>query len=203
MHILERTEHIDRMMNNEQYKEDYKKYLSPCLRGKPCIKLSSTTCDKIATLSKEIIKAKVSESHHRCDNHQEFKRFYTGLLGEAALEKLFHTEIVDYNVGPSSYFNVADLSKQGLNIGIKTSEKWNFPVIHKYVKRPEIINVKKDDNTIICLGLATVEVLQQYQSDDYILSPYLKARGTKTCFYGFDKLITIRNLDELRKWSSV
>ena len=188
-------------MNDTQYKEDYKKYLAPSLKGKPCIKLNKETCDKIAKLAKEIIKVKTQESHHICDNNQEFKRFYTGLLGEVALEKLLHTEIVDYNVGPSSYFNVADLNKQGLNIGVKTAEKWKFPVIHKHVERPEIINVKKDDNTIICLGLATVEVLKRYQSTIYILSPYLRARGTKTCFYGFDKLIPIRRLEDLKQYN--
>ena len=189
-------------MNDAQYKEDYKKYLAPCLKGKPYIQLEKEVCDKIAYLAKEIIKAKTSENHHICDNNQEFKRFYTGLLGEAALEKLLNIEIVDYNVGPSSYFNVADLSKQGFNIGVKTVEKWKFPVVHKHVERPEIINIKKDDNTIICLGLATIEVLKRYQSSIYILSPYLRARGTKTCFYGFDKLIPIKKLEDLVQWSS-
>ena len=190
-------------MNEEQYKKDYKKYLSPCLKGEPCIKLDKGTCDKITKLAEDIVKAKISENHHIYDNNQEFKRFYTGLLGEAALEKLLNTKIVDYNVGLSNYFNVADLNKQGLNIGIKTSEKWKFPVIHKHVERPEIINIKKDDSTIICLGLATVEVLKRYQSSIYILSPKLKERGTKACFYGFDKLIPIKKLEDLKQWSFV
>ena len=47
----------------------------------------------------------------------------------------------------------------------------------------------------IC-GLATVEVLNKYQSLDLILSPSLRKRGTKTGFYGFHKLIKPDNVRE-------
>lgn len=184
-------------MQEEWYKEEYRKYVVPYAKGKPYIEVDKEIRDKIIDLTQRIIIAKSIEEHHKHDNKQEFKRFYTGLLGEAALEKLFGIDIIDYSVGSSNYFNIADFHKQGLNIGIKTVEIWKFPIIHKHVKRPEIINVRRDDKTVVCFGLATIEVLKKYQNDNYILSPLLKARGTKTGFYGFSELIPINSYEEL------
>lgn len=186
-------------MDEKWYKEEYKKYVVPYATGKPYIEVDKQVRDKIIDLAQRIVRAKLSEKHHKFDNKQEFKRFYTGLLGEAALEKMFSIDIIDYQVGSSNYFNTADLHKQNIDIGIKTVELWKFPIIHKIVKRPEIINVRKDEKTVVCFGLATIDVLKKYQNDNYILSPFLKARGTKTGFYGFSELIPINSYDELVK----
>ncbi|MBR1424964.1 hypothetical protein IJ579_05325 [bacterium] len=186
-------------MDNTQYKNDYKKYVVPFAEGKLRITVDENTIASITDLANSIIKAKASEYHHKIDNGQEFKRFYTGLLGEAAMEKLLGIDIIDYSVGKSNYYNIADLSKQGLNIGVKTVELWKFPVIHKHVVRPEIINVRRDDTTIVCFGYAPISALKKYQNDNYILSPLLRMRGTKTCFWGFNELIPFNSLDELIK----
>lgn len=39
--------------------------------------------------------------------------------------------------------------------------------------------------------MATSNVLNNYQDDDLILDPNLRARGTKTGFYGFEQLVPI------------
>jgi hypothetical protein len=145
-----------------------------------------------------LIKEKQKETHHQIDKYQEYKRFYTGLLGEAALEELLNINIIDWEIGDSRNYNKADLSKQNLNIGIKTVEYGKFPIIHKNSIRPEIINVKINDTDIFICGLASIKVLLEYQEEHLILSPFLKEKGTKTGFYGFNKLIKFNNLNELK-----
>lgn len=184
-------------MNNIEYRRDYYKYVVPYANNKPRIVLSDNKIKAINTLATNIVSAKTFEDHHIVDHFNEQKRFTTGLLGEAAMEQLLGIEIVDYSVGNSNFFNVADLSKLGYNIGIKTVELWKFPIIHKSVKRPEIINVLRDGNSVICFGYASKRVLEQFQNDDYILSPSLRSRGTKTGFYGFSELIPITCLDDI------
>lgn len=152
--------------------------------------------DKFAT---EVVKTKTTESHHIIDNGQEHKRFYTGMMGECALEQLFGIQFIDWTIGESSYYNVADLRAIGFNVGIKTVEMHKFPIIHKNSKRPEIICIKRTDDTVIVCGLAMPEVLNKYQNDELIMSPKLRARGTKTGFYGFAELIPIHSLDDLKE----
>lgn len=184
-------------VNNSEYRQHYLKYVAPFAENRPRIILSDTKREKINNLAKRIIAAKVSESHHKIDSFNELKRFTTGLLGESAMEELLGVEIVDFSVGDSSVFNIADLNKLGYDIGIKTVEVWKFPIIHKNVKRPEIINVLRDEKTVVCFGYASKRVLEAFQSDVYILSPSLRARGTKTGFYGFQHLIPITCLDDV------
>lgn len=184
-------------MNNDQYRRDYLELVAPYAKNKPRITIDQRKLEAIDDLARKIAIAKSAEAHHKVDKFHELKRFTTGLLGEAALEQLLNVDIVDYSVGNSNIFNIADLSKLGLDIGIKTVEIWKFPIIHKLVKRPEIINILRDSNTIVCFGYATKEVLRNYQSDEYILSPNLKSRGTKTGFYGFSELITVNSLADV------
>jgi hypothetical protein len=49
----------------------------------------------------------------------------------------------------------------------------------------------------IC-GVATVDVLNKYQSIELIKNSKLKARGTKTGFYGFNKLKKFSTLEDLK-----
>jgi hypothetical protein len=161
------------------------------------VKLSPETLNKIDIFTKAVIKAKSMEGHHIIDNGQEYKRFYTGMMGECAVEQLLGVPFVDWDIGNSNEFNHADLTKLGLKVGIKTVEMHKFPIIHKKSYKPEIICIKRTDDTVIICGLATTSVLNTYQDDDLILSPKLRARGTKTGFYGFDKLIPIHSYEDL------
>ena len=121
------------------------------------------------------------------------------MLGEIGLEVLLGEEFMDWSIGYSREFAVPDLKKLGMNIGIKTVENGKFPLIFKKPTYPEIINLKTQSDVIIVLGLATVDVLKEYQDTKYVKSPNVLRKGTKTGFYGFDKLIRFRSLDELQK----
>ena len=140
---------------------------------------------------------KKEEQHHISDPYNEAKRWRTGMGGELALEKFIGKVFVDLSIGNSNDYHVPDLSKLGLKVGIKTVELGKYPVIFKRSNKPEIIILKLDTNRYCILGLATVDVLAKYQDDDQILSPSLKARGTKTGFVGLYKLKRFKNFEEL------
>lgn len=174
------------------FKEEFDK--SPM---KVKITLSEEVETKLKAFIKEVIEAKQTEEHHKVDNGQEAKRWYTGFAGESALEKYLDAEYVDLTVGNSKQYHVSDLSKLGLDIGVKTVESGKFPIIFKKSYSPQIIVVKDNTDLYIC-GMATVNTLNKYQSDELILSPALKARGTKTGFYGFEYLEPFDNIADLR-----
>lgn len=151
---------------------------------------------KINEIVNIVVPAKKTETHHIIDGNHEYKRFTTGYFGEMAIEKLLNIKFVRYSSGHSNEYHNPDIS--GLNIGVKTVEYGKFPIIFKKSTTPEIICIK-DDNTVYICGLATVDVLLKYQSDDLVLSPLLKSRGTKTAFWGFDFLKQFKTLDDLKK----
>jgi len=144
-----------------------------------------------------VVPAKKNESHHIVDGKNEIKRFTTGYYGERAVEKLLGIDFIRYSSGHSNDYNNSDI--QDLNIGVKTVEYGKFPIIFKNNKEPQIICVKYDKNTVYICGLATPDILNKYQSDEFILSPLLKSRGTKTGFYGFKFLKFFKNLEELKQ----
>ena len=55
--------------------------------------------DKVLGLAMQIASHKINEQHHMKDNNNEIKRFFTGLIGEMAVEKLFNISIIDWSVG--------------------------------------------------------------------------------------------------------
>ena len=143
---------------------------------------------KIHEFAERIVEAKRAESHHQVDYGHEYKRFVTGLMGEAAVEELLNTNIIEWDIGDSTKYNHPDIKKSG--VGIKTVERNKFPVIPKRNTYSQIICIlseKRKDVVFVC-GLATPSVLNRFQSDTLILSQNLLSRGTKTGFYGFKYL---------------
>ncbi len=154
---------------------------------------------KVNNFVSKIIRRKILEEGYAIDNGQMETRYRTGFTGEAALEEMLGVELIDWSVGDSQYYDVPDLKNIGLDVGIKTVEYGKFPVIHRRFLRPEIINIKMTDNTVYVCGLASVEVLQEYQDDELILSPKLREKGTKTGFFGFHALKQFCDTNDLQK----
>lgn len=155
---------------------------------------------KIEQFAKKIAEAKSKEIHHKKDSYNEIKRFTTGLMGEAALEKLLGIDIIDWSIGSSNRYHVPDIP--GYKVGIKTVERDKFPIIFKENYYPQIFCIRNKirKNLVFICGLATCDVLNTYQDDSLIIDPRLRARNTKTGFYGFDKLIPIHSLDDLAEY---
>jgi hypothetical protein len=159
------------------------------------IEVTNENIRKITKFLEKLLPAKINE--HGKDNKHEYKRFYTGILGEVAIEQFLNIEFIDWTVGKSSLYSRPDLEKVGLNIGIKTVEYGKFPLIHKRSTKPEIINIKTSDKTILICGYATKKVLNKFQDDKMVLSPNVD-KSIKTCFYGFHKLKKFNNLFDLK-----
>ena len=174
--------------------------IAKCKNNMHYITLTDEELAKIDTFAREKSKAKLLESHHQTDGGQEYTRNYTGMMGEVALEKFFGVPFVDWTIGTSSKYNVADLRPLGYNVGIKTVEMGKFPLVRKDAYRPEIMCIKKDERTIIFCGLATTEVLINNQDDRFVKSPNALRRGEKSAFTGFDKLIKIDSLSDLNAY---
>lgn len=155
------------------------------------------TESRLENLVAQVVATKATEPHHQKDPRKEAKRFMTGFMGEAALEQLLGISIIDWTVGDSSHYHKPDIP--GYRIGIKTVERGKYPIIFKHNTYPQIICVKNLDvpHLVYVCGIASPEVLNRYQDDSLILSPYLRARGTKTGFYGFNQLIPLRSLADL------
>ena len=177
-------------MENINYDDCVRKYSPTFVK----IILNNTKVETVKNFVKKVIQKKTNESHHVIDSGMEEKRWTTGFLGEAAVEKFLDTEFIDFSVGSSNKYHVSDLKKIGYDCGVKTVEKEKFPVIFRKSYKPEIIVVKQSDRVFYICGLATVNVLNEHQSLNLILSPSLRKRGTKTGFYGFHKLITPDNI---------
>jgi hypothetical protein len=161
------------------------------------VKLLDT--NRLDRFIKDVIAKKKSESHHKADPYNEAYRWRTGMGGEMALEQYLCKSFVDFSIGDSEDYHVPDLSKLGLNVGIKTVEHGKYPVIFKRSERPEIIILRLSDDTFGILGLVTPEDLNKHQNDEEILSPALRARGTKTAFVGLHTITPFRDFDELTK----
>ena len=175
----------------------FKDCISPIENSVVKITVDSDYQKKIADFVTDLIQHKASEKQHKVDNNKEFKRFFTGYLGEAALEKLFGIKIIDWTIGDSAIYHVPDIP--GYSTGIKTVEYGKFPVIFKNNFYSQIICVTGPETkglVYIC-GLATKEVLNKYQDIDLILDPNLRKRGTKTGFYGFDHLLPVRSIEDI------
>lgn len=163
---------------------------------------------KIKKFCKDVVQAKEGEKIHNIDSNNRYQRFYSGTLGEAAIEELLGVKIIDWNVGKSRLFNVADLRPIGLDIGIKTVKMRDnsFPQINflyredgsKYVRRPEIINIRVNDNTIRIMGLASRELLEVNIDERLSYGDVRKKERPKCGFYKFDELQRFNSLEELR-----
>lgn len=176
----------------------YEEYVIPHRKKFKMITITESEEFKVKQFSKAVFDEKKKEAHHQRDPRQRTKRFTTGMLGEVAIEKFIRTSFVDWEIGPSTQYNVPDLKKIGLNVGIKTVETGKFPIIHKKAYRPEIIVIRGTKNRMVVCGLATVDVLNTYQSDELILDNNLRREGKKTGFYGFSHLIPFKSIDELK-----
>lgn len=188
------------MTNVGRMNYSYSEYVRTYLKNYNKIKIDQSVVDRIQRLSVEIVEAKYCERHHLTDNQNEIKRFTTGYLGEAAIEQLLGINIIDWTIGDSTIYHKPDIP--GYNIGVKTVDCGKFPIIFKKNYYPQIICIKSKvkANTIFICGLAKAEILNKYQDDDLILDANLRARGTKTGFYGFKYLNQTHLIKDIYKY---
>jgi len=178
-------------------KRSYEEYVTKYSDSFVRVGVNPEYVSRINNFVTELIEAKAIEEHHQRDNRSEVKRFTTGFVGEAAIEKLLGIDVIDWTIGYSGLFHHPDIP--GYKIGVKTVEYGKFPVIFKENPYPQIICIKSTqyNNLIFVCGIATPEILNTYQDIDLIVDPKLRARGTKTGFYGFEHLLPLSSINDL------
>lgn len=178
---------------------NYENYVKPYSSNFHLINLEQDKVKLIDDFVKKMRVKKKEEYHHLIDNDDFYQRFYTGMLGEIALEKFLGVDnIVNWEVGNSVDFHKNDLSNLNLNVGIKTVKYGQFPIVFKKNYNHEIIMIRWKSRHVYICGLAKKDILNKYQSDDLIINHKLRQRSTKSAFYGFQYLEHFANLEELR-----
>lgn len=152
-----------------------------------------------ADFAQRLSVAKQHEEHHKTDYSARAKRYFTGTLGELALEKHLGIEIVNWTIGPSARYHKPDLFGHDIHCGVKTVEYGKHPVIPKRPREHQVIMERWSDDTILLCGLATVEHQRLNQNDGLIVDPKLLARGTKTAMVGMGMLQQFEDLSHLRE----
>lgn len=175
------------VLDNSLNKHNFEECVNPCLDNFVKITFSEEELIPLHNFVDKVVKEKMKEEHYKIDSGSLKKRFFTGFLGEMAISLIFEKNTVDWAIGNSKIFNKADLKAIGRDIGIKTVEWGKFPIVHKNPKRPEIINLRKE-NTIYVCGIATPENMLKNSTDDLVISEDLRKRNVKTGFYGFSDL---------------
>ena len=70
---------------------DYNTFIKPFSNNFKLITLDGNELEKVRVFVSSVIKAKSGENHYRIDNNSKFKRFFNGMIGEVAIEKLMTT----------------------------------------------------------------------------------------------------------------
>ena len=143
------------------------------------------------------------DDSHVYDNKNEYKRYFTGSLGEAYIGQIFGVDVLDLSdtdIGDSIKKNVPDLRKSmGLDLGVKTSVLGNFPMTQrKIVHYPELICVHKSSESkeILFVGFASVKMLEKFVDIRYVNDE--DARDRKTGFFGFKNLIPASKIKSIK-----
>lgn len=125
---------------------------------------------------RQIIPQKQKEKLHKNDNKHEWKRWMTGALGEAALEKFLNMNFCDRTIGKSKDYAVPDLEPINLKIGVKSFRLGNFPLINRAWNKNGIykqqdgqvfVGISKDRKTAYIMGVAFHNHIIENQNKSY------------------------------------
>lgn len=172
----------------------FKEEVLPLIPNFKKVSLTDQDIEKIEKFVLDMEAKKKNEGHIKRDGKSLKKRLTTGHLGQMALGKYLGKDIIDWRIGESYEFDEADLKCVGYNIGVKTLNFDDFPLVHKNPKRPEVMCLVEFREVYIC-GIATIPILKKYVNDDR------RRDGNaihKTAFYGFKHLEDISTLDKYK-----
>lgn len=194
------------VMLSQPHFASYEKHVRPFSKNYVQVKVTNEQIKKATKWALEMEEAKLKESAWKKDNASAIKRLATGVLAEMVIENYLGIEFIDWSIGVSQDYEKPDMLSAGVNIGIKcvefneqhdTSGLDKFPIIFKRNTYPQIFNFYKPEHRLMYIcGIAMPEVLNQYQADDLILAPALRAKNVKTAFYGFEFLEPPENIKQ-------
>lgn len=155
---------------------------------KRIIYISKKDVERLKDLSRRIETAKAENGHYVRDGRNLGERFLIGLIAERCIEKWSGLEIIEWSAEVlGAKYEHPDIKE--LNIGIKAFKPGHFPLIYRNNEYPQImveIHLTEKDCYGIILGVASVDVLNEYQSDDRVMDK--NALRCKTAFVGLNNL---------------
>ncbi len=177
-----------------KYSVDCEKYLSQFVR----ISVTEKDMEVLKGFCSSIEEAKMKEKHYQIDDENIFDRFKTGVGGELAVGKYLGVDTLNLTIGVSHFYNSGDLTGLGIDCGVKSVEIGKYHVIHAKPTRPEIMVIKETDLDFLICGLATVPIMRKYSDTNLIIDSKLRARETKTGFYGYQYLLPFKSIEQLK-----
>jgi hypothetical protein len=192
--------------------EVYRNIIEPNLQSFIRVEFTKQELLPIIELTKKVAEEKLKEKNYKIDGFGLHKRFMSGFISELAIERLLGINIIDYeqveNKTHSKYFNTPDLQNAGFNVGVKSAEYGKVPLIPTHNTYSQIICIRDTPKSVLVCGIATPEVLNDFQTEDLILAPSLKRinedkrrqgniKNIKTGFYGFNHLLNINTIQSL------
>ena len=192
------------MIDSEEYKERFNEIMSKVECNFIPVTIPPNIVDKCNKFAKDMQVAKSNEIQHQKDNGKRNLRQSGGKITEAAVANwLWCDNSVDYTIGDSSNYVGPDLKIKAsfgmVDLYIKSSAYGTFPLVKPNPSSSEIICLRKYEGkkiVVLICGLATVDVLKQYTSKDYVKSPNVNPK-LKIAFYGYKHLHFFKNRAEL------
>lgn len=142
---------------------------------------------------------KLENLNHLRDKYEGvafIENFKLQIYGVIALEKLLNIELIDWSKTNPKRYNPTIKIKNKL-YDVIMSEYGELPVIKKTSKRGALLTIKKNDKDIWICGFADTNILNNNQNDKYLKIQMRKDIENLTCFTGFDRLRSFKNLQEL------
>jgi hypothetical protein len=159
------------------------------------VSLNSVKEAQIRSFVKQVIEKKRSEGgQYFKDSESLAKRYLTGWGGECAVEQYIGKPFVDFSIGDSHDYYVPDLRSAGYEVGVKTVNMGDFPLLRKPTpsssNTPQIIVVRESETDFYICGLATYDVVNDPSNFSQLLvrSGGVLEVGVKSAFYRFDLL---------------
>ena len=115
---------------------------------------------RIQNFVTELVEAKSKEDHHKIDSNKEVKRFTTGFLGEAALEKLFGMEIM-----PDHVHILMEVAPQfGIHKAVKSLKGYTSKVLRSEYPslKTRMPSLWTNSYFVSTVGGAPLDVIKQY-----------------------------------------
>ena len=161
----------------------------------PKVSLSSNRDAQIRSFVKQVIEKKRAEGgQYFKDPESLAKRYLTGWGGECAVEQYIGKSFVDFTIGDSHDYYVPDLRSAGYEVGVKTVNMGDFPLLRKPTpsssNTPQIIVIRESRYDFYICGLATYDVVNDPSNFSQLLvrSGGVLEVGVKSAFYRFDLL---------------
>lgn len=183
--------------------DPYEKLIAPFEDRFPDVHLTQGEVALVREFCIKVAERKRKEGLYKRDGRGIEGRFFTGFCGELAHQKFIKREVVDFSVGDSRNFTISDLKSAGLDCGVKTGKRGDFPKVPINPIEPEVIVLKLTDTHYKICGVAFPDILKENSGDKDIDEVYmddrLMARNVKTCFYGHAYLTQYYNFKQLNE----